>query len=208
MQKFAAAAKGLPLTPCILKFTGGPSQNSGDKFVISLPFLLRISCGCGKIMLYFKMELLNLKNTPLWKRGAKEGLYMKLNLSSKIIEALFINKSPLIPLFQTEHWTQILLNTEKRVMKRNLLINSPLKKGDKGGCEPEVGALSSRDGRRNKKQPPPPPFLRGNISEILRYCPCPPVLMGKGRFFKEGNIFTTFTSIFVAQPNIVRRGNN
>jgi hypothetical protein len=133
---------------------------------------------------------------------------MELNLFSKIMEVLFINKSPLIPLFQTEHWTQILLNTEKRAMKRNLLINSPLKKGDKGGCEPEVGALSSRNGRRNKRQPPPPPLLRGNISEILLYCPCPAVFMGKDQFSIEGNIFTTFTNIFVAHPNIVRRGNN
>jgi hypothetical protein len=54
-------------------------------------------------------------------------------------------------------------------MKRNFLINSPLEKGDKGGCEPEVGALSSRNGRRKQKTTPSAPLLRGNIAEILRF---------------------------------------
>jgi hypothetical protein len=46
-------------------------------------------------------------------------------------------------------------------MKRNFLINSPLEKGDKGGCEPEVGALSSRNGRRKQKTTPSAPFIKG-----------------------------------------------
>jgi hypothetical protein len=35
--------------------------------------------------------------------------------------------------------------------------NSPLEKGDKGGCE-------AQNEEENKKQPPTPPLLRGNFS--------------------------------------------
>jgi hypothetical protein len=37
-----------------------------------------------------------------------------------------------------------------------------------------------------KKQPPQPPLLRGNISDILRCCPCPAVLMVKVSLTKRG----------------------
>jgi hypothetical protein len=44
-------------------------------------------------------------------------------------------------------------------MKKNSLINSPLEKGDKGGCEPGIGTLSSRNGRRNQKNNPLRPLF-------------------------------------------------
>jgi hypothetical protein len=46
-------------------------------------------------------------------------------------------------------------------MKRNFFINSPLEKGDKGGCEPEVGAIISGNGRRNQETTPFAPFIKG-----------------------------------------------
>jgi len=39
-------------------------------------------------------------------------------------------------------------------MKKNFLINSPLKKGDKGGCEAEME-------QENKKTTPSAPFTKG-----------------------------------------------
>ena len=62
-------------------------------------------------------------------------------------------------------------------MRRIYLIDSPLEKGDKGGCEAALEEI-------NKRQPPPPPFLRGNISEILCFFPCPAGLMGKAQIDK------------------------
>ena len=50
-------------------------------------------------------------------------------------------------------------------MRRRDFSNSPLEKGDKGGCEAEAIGLSRRNEEENKKQPPPPPFLRGNVPE-------------------------------------------
>jgi len=63
--------------------------------------------------------------------------------------------------------------------EKDFFINSPLEKGDKGGCESEME-------EENEKQPPAPPFLRGNISEILRYCQCPAILKGKKIFQRRG----------------------
>jgi len=74
---------------------------------------------------------------------------------------------------------QILQGTEKSDVKRNFIINSPLEKGDTGGCEAEREEGS-------QKQPPSPPLLRGNISGIFRYCFCPAIHMGNGQTQGEG----------------------
>jgi hypothetical protein len=64
-------------------------------------------------------------------------------------------------------------------MKRNFFINSPLEKGDKGGCE-------AKTEEETKKQPPPPPLLRGNISTDSHLFPCSAVLMGKDQLGARG----------------------
>jgi hypothetical protein len=60
-------------------------------------------------------------------------------------------------------------------MKKDSFVNSPLKKGDKGGCEPEVGALSSGNGRRNQETTPSAPFIKG---EFFHRFPSLPVSSG------------------------------
>jgi hypothetical protein len=74
-------------------------------------------------------------------------------------------------------------------MRRRDFSNSPLEKGDKGGCEAEVGALSSRNGRRNQETTPSAPFIKGEFSANPDLFPCPAGLMGKdqvsGRFTGE-----------------------
>jgi len=44
-------------------------------------------------------------------------------------------------------------------MRRIFLIDSPLEKGGKGGCEPEVGALSSSTGREKIRNNPLRPLF-------------------------------------------------
>jgi hypothetical protein len=60
-------------------------------------------------------------------------------------------------------------------MIRKIISNSPLEKGDKGGCEEDMEG-------ENKKQPPPPPLLRGNISSTPRYLSRSAGLMGTIRY--------------------------
>jgi len=57
--------------------------------------------------------------------------------------------------------------------------NSPLEKGDKGGCK-------AYNEEESKKQPPPPPLLRGNLSTTSLRFPCPAGLMGNVQLGKEG----------------------
>jgi len=66
-------------------------------------------------------------------------------------------------------------------------VNSHLKKGDKGGCEPEVGALSSRNGRRKQKTTPSAPFFKGEYCGNFAPCLCPAVFMVRDHFTREGN---------------------
>jgi hypothetical protein len=66
-------------------------------------------------------------------------------------------------------------------MIRKFYSNSPLKKGDKGGCKddmPEIGSLSRR---KNQETTPPPPLIRGNLPQNSGYLPCPAGFMGKGQ---------------------------
>lgn len=58
-------------------------------------------------------------------------------------------------------------------MTRIYFSNSPLKKGDKGGCEEAIKG-------ENKKQPLPPLFLRGNSLANYRHLLCQARLGGKG----------------------------
>ena len=59
---------------------------------------------------------------------------------------------------------------------RNFLYNSPLEKGDKGGCETEM---------KRKKTTPYAPFIKGEYFTDLRYCLYPAELIGKDQFGKE-----------------------
>jgi hypothetical protein len=77
--------------------------------------------------------------------------------------------------------------------------NSPLKKGDKGGCEDDME-------KEIKKQPPPPPLLRGNISPNSGHISCSAGLTGYsqmdgepacpvGREKGEGHVFIRMNSL-------------
>jgi hypothetical protein len=66
-------------------------------------------------------------------------------------------------------------------MKMDSFVNSPLEKGDKGGCEAEME-------KETKKQPPPPPLLRGNFPTDSHRCPCPAGLMGKDQLNQRGEL--------------------
>jgi hypothetical protein len=49
-------------------------------------------------------------------------------------------------------------------MRHLVVSDSPLEKGDTGGCGPEVGALSSENGRRKQETTPSAPFSKGEVS--------------------------------------------
>lgn len=65
---------------------------------------------------------------------------------------------------------------------RNFFINSPLGKGDKGGCKSEMLEIDALSRRRTKKQPPPPPLLRGNFAANFDSFLCPEGLMDKDQY--------------------------
>jgi len=49
--------------------------------------------------------------------------------------------------------------------------NSPLEKGDKGGCGVQVNALSGSNGRRKQDTTPSAPFIKGEFFQSFRPLP-------------------------------------